>query len=191
MKNKVTLYFSTIIILAGAVLSVYQFIPAIMQSPASNPYTSTGSSVVQAAGTVPANDALPTYIEIDAIHVKSTVVPSQEKNGVWPVVNNKANLAINSANPSQYGSFSNTNSAMVLYGHRANIFFNLPSLKNNNVIILSNASVQRVYKVVQVVNVSNTDAAILQTKFSGELILYSCDMFTDSKRYVIIAEPLV
>ena len=134
---------------------------------------------------VKSEDARPTFIEISSVGIKLPVEESTIKDGVWEISYKGASHLDKSANPGQNGN-------VVIYGHNKNsIFGPIRWIKEGDTIKVKDIKDKEYkYKVVKTVVTNPDDIQYVLPKDKETLTLYTCTGFLDSKRYIVVAEPI-
>jgi len=104
---------------------------------------------------------------------------------VWQVSEKGASHLSISANPGEKGN-------IVIYGHnKNNLFGPIRWLeKGDSIKVINEEEKEFLYKVVGTVQVNPTELEYVLPKEKEILTLYTCDGFLDSRRYVVLAEPV-
>jgi len=127
----------------------------------------------------------PIFIEIPSVGLKLSVEESAIVNGVWEISSKGASHLNESADPGESGN-------IVIYGHNKNSLFGpIRWLKEGEKIkVVSEDGREHFYKVVKTIITSPDDIQYVSPKDEETLTLYTCTGFLDSKRHIIVAEPV-
>jgi LPXTG-site transpeptidase (sortase) family protein len=127
----------------------------------------------------------PSFINIPSLQLALPVFETSIQKNMWEVSSKGISHLTSSANPGE-------KQTIILYSHNTNDRFGpIRWMKIGDVIRLTahDGSVHE-YIVKELVTVKPTDVEILQSHNEEILILYTCDGFADSKRFVVKAFPI-
>lgn len=134
---------------------------------------------------VKTEESKPTFIEIPSVGVKLPIEESAIKDGVWEISYKGASHLDKSANPGQNGN-------IVIYGHNKNsIFGPIRWIKEGDEIKVTDVSGKEyTYKVAKTLVTNPDDIQYVLPKDKETLTLYTCTGFLDSKRQIVVADPV-
>ena len=136
--------------------------------------------------TVGTKSEIPKVLLIPQILVNLEIEEAQIQGNYWPVSESGVSYLKTS---SKIGESAN----LVLYGHnREKLLKKLPQIKKGAEIYLT-SSEGKIYKyeVAETLIVKPSDVWILDKGDKEVLTIYTCTGFLDSKRFVVIAKPLL
>ena len=127
----------------------------------------------------------PVRIMIDKISLDLPVEETAIDGGIWQVSEEGVGHLNTSANPGEGGN-------IVIYGHnKNNLFGPIRWLEKGDLVkVINEEGDAFLYKIVETTQVKPTDLEYVLPKEKEVLTLYTCDGFLDSKRYIVLAEPI-
>lgn len=127
---------------------------------------------------------IPVKIEITD-RVETEISTEFYQDGSWSISEHTASYLAGSGYPTQPGN-------TIIYGHdTADVFENLKGIQNGESVTLKLANGdERVYQVIDVVNVKPSQVRYLQNTPDEVLTLYTCDGLFDQHRLVVRAVPI-
>ncbi len=127
----------------------------------------------------------PTHIAILQVHISLPVKPTAISGNTWGVAQDAISYLAISARPTQKG-------AIILYSHNTDDRFGpIRWLSNGDQIAVTTSDNKTyTYVVKDTLEVSPEEVSVFNQK-DETLILYTCTGFADTKRFVVIAKPLV
>jgi LPXTG-site transpeptidase (sortase) family protein len=125
-------------------------------------------------------------IIVKKLGINLPITESLIKNGAWEINPSGGSHLNGSANPGEGGN-------IILYGHnKKELFGSVVALKvNDQIKIISQDKIEHVYKVIETKTVNPSDIYVLSPTADETLTFYTCVGLLDSKRFVVIAKPLV
>jgi LPXTG-site transpeptidase (sortase) family protein len=125
-------------------------------------------------------------IQINSINLDSKLISSQNNKDLWKGIWHRSNTG----NPVDGGNMVIT-AHRFLYTGNNNTFYNLPKVKNNEIISIYWKGIKYDYKVNKVFEVTPDAIEIEAPTQNHILTLYTCTpLWTSTRRFVIQAEPL-
>lgn len=130
-------------------------------------------------------DSKPIYINIPAVGVKLLVEEAHIVGDIWEISYDAASHLNKSANLSEDGN-------VVIYGHNRNSLFGpIRWLSEGDLIeVTSEEDGKYTFKVAKTFITTPDDIQYVLPKETETLTLYTCTGFLDSKRHIVIAEPV-
>lgn len=126
-----------------------------------------------------------TEIDIPDIKLKMPIKESQIVDGVWQTFEGYANHLEVSANPGSGGN-------IVIYAHNKNSEFGPIRWMNlgQEISVTNEKGEKYLYRVVKIAEVNPSNMSYVLPKPSEVLTLYTCSGIFDSKRFIVVAEPV-
>lgn len=125
-------------------------------------------------------------IKIDSINLDSKLISSKSNKDLWKGIWHRNNTG----NPIDGGNMVIT-AHRFLYTGNNNTFYNLPKVKNDEIVSIYWKGIKYDYKVNKIFEVTPDAIEIEAPTKNHILTLYTCTpLWTSAKRFVIQAEPL-
>ncbi len=128
---------------------------------------------------------LPQFLTISSAGISLPIFPAKVENDNWEVSNQGVSYMVNSALPGEKGN-------SIFYGHNwTSLLGNLIKAKPGDLISIKFSNgMTKEFIIKYIFEVPPTESSILGNTDYPQLTIYTCSGFLDSKRFVVIANPI-
>ena len=168
-------------ILAGLILTFFGFYLVYLRN---SPRILTFDSKPKVVSTSSKN--APVGLEIPSLKINLPIVAAIQKGSNWETTNIGVSYLSTTPAPGQTGN-------SVLYGHNwASLLRNLPEMKPGQSLFITMKNGERQeFRVEYTAIVDPSQTYIIDSTNDTRITLYTCIGFLDSKRFVVVAKPLI
>lgn len=128
----------------------------------------------------------PQSIQIPSINKNLPIIPAIMKNNSWETTHDGVSYLASSPQPGEKGN-------SILYGHNwSGLLSDLYKVKPGQKIIVTNEKGKKITFIIEYTAVVNPNQTyIIDNTNDTRITLYTCTGFLDSKRFVVVAKPVV
>lgn len=128
----------------------------------------------------------PVSINIPSLRLILPIVPASKKGNNWETTNLGVSHLSSTPSPGEKGN-------SILYGHNwESLLRNLPKLKPGQSLFITHKNgVEKEFVIEYTAVVDPSQTYIIDNTNDSRITLYTCTGFLDSKRFVVVAKPLI